>query len=220
MIPVLWFTLQSDFLALYRVCVLSVFNAVGWISQDYQKRHISIYCIVGKHKNCHLTCMPGGIFLNPVSTLFSLFIMFTILTNCFFMAMSEPAPWTKYLEWVHTLLNKAAATPADCGIPCSNVLMCDFAWVCCVVSGVWRISGPVSIRCMRNENRHFKSRNTVMCLMWKTPASCRPLWVEGTFSTQNATGTEKRISICSVKIDLMDCTFTLRRSALTLLSPK
>uniref|UniRef100_A0A3Q3JN53 Sodium channel protein n=1 Tax=Monopterus albus TaxID=43700 RepID=A0A3Q3JN53_MONAL len=25
-----------------------------------------------------------------------LFIMFTILTNCFFMAMSDPAPWTKY----------------------------------------------------------------------------------------------------------------------------
>uniref|UniRef100_A0A665XEI7 Sodium channel protein n=1 Tax=Echeneis naucrates TaxID=173247 RepID=A0A665XEI7_ECHNA len=31
-----------------------------------------------------------------------LFIMFTILTNCFFMAMSDPAPWTKYLEYTFT----------------------------------------------------------------------------------------------------------------------
>ncbi|KAL0966557.1 hypothetical protein UPYG_G00296740 [Umbra pygmaea] len=30
------------------------------------------------------------------------FIMFTILTNCFFMAMSDPAPWTKYLEYTFT----------------------------------------------------------------------------------------------------------------------
>ncbi|KAJ8011470.1 hypothetical protein DPEC_G00058550 [Dallia pectoralis] len=28
--------------------------------------------------------------------------MFTILTNCFFMAMSDPAPWTKYLEYTFT----------------------------------------------------------------------------------------------------------------------
>ncbi|XP_067384978.1 sodium channel protein type 2 subunit alpha-like isoform X1 [Channa argus] len=37
-----------------------------------------------------------------VHALFSLFIMFTILTNCFFMAMSDPAPWTKYLEYTFT----------------------------------------------------------------------------------------------------------------------
>uniref|UniRef100_UPI0037E891E9 sodium channel protein type 2 subunit alpha-like n=1 Tax=Semicossyphus pulcher TaxID=241346 RepID=UPI0037E891E9 len=37
-----------------------------------------------------------------VHSLFSLFIMFTILTNCFFMAMSDPAPWTKYLEYTFT----------------------------------------------------------------------------------------------------------------------
>ncbi|CAJ1071602.1 sodium channel protein type 4 subunit alpha-like [Xyrichtys novacula] len=42
------------------------------------------------------------IFLNLCPTLFSLFIMFTILTNCFFMAMSDPAPWTKYLEYTFT----------------------------------------------------------------------------------------------------------------------
>uniref|UniRef100_A0A8C9Z3W8 Sodium channel protein n=1 Tax=Sander lucioperca TaxID=283035 RepID=A0A8C9Z3W8_SANLU len=42
------------------------------------------------------------IFLNLFSTLFSLFIMFTILTNCFFMAMSDPGPWTKYLEYTFT----------------------------------------------------------------------------------------------------------------------
>uniref|UniRef100_A0A3B4T754 Sodium channel protein n=1 Tax=Seriola dumerili TaxID=41447 RepID=A0A3B4T754_SERDU len=43
-------------------------------------------------------------FLNFFSTLFSLFIMFTILTNCFFMAMSDPAPWTKYLEYTFTAI--------------------------------------------------------------------------------------------------------------------
>ncbi|XP_058488891.1 sodium channel protein type 4 subunit alpha B-like [Solea solea] len=39
-----------------------------------------------------------------VHSLFSLFIMFTILTNCFFMAMSDPAPWTKYLESTFTAI--------------------------------------------------------------------------------------------------------------------
>ncbi|KAM4605975.1 sodium channel, voltage gated, type V-like, alpha b [Polymixia lowei] len=37
-----------------------------------------------------------------VYTLFSLFIMCTILTNCCFMAMSEPAYWAKYLEYTFT----------------------------------------------------------------------------------------------------------------------
>ncbi|XP_008286722.1 sodium channel protein type 4 subunit alpha-like [Stegastes partitus] len=37
-----------------------------------------------------------------VHALFSYFIMFTILTNCFFMAMSDPPPWTKYLEYTFT----------------------------------------------------------------------------------------------------------------------
>uniref|UniRef100_A0A3B1K584 Sodium channel protein n=1 Tax=Astyanax mexicanus TaxID=7994 RepID=A0A3B1K584_ASTMX len=41
------------------------------------------------------------IFLN-CDTLFSLFIMCTILTNCCFMAMSEPAPWAKYVEYTFT----------------------------------------------------------------------------------------------------------------------
>ncbi|XP_069367023.1 sodium channel protein type 2 subunit alpha-like [Paralichthys olivaceus] len=39
-----------------------------------------------------------------VHSLFSLFIMFTILTNCCFMAMSDPAPWTKYLEYTFTAI--------------------------------------------------------------------------------------------------------------------
>lgn len=47
-----------------------------------------------------LTVHQETFFLNSV-TLFSLFIMCTILTNCCFMAMSEPAYWAKYLEWVH-----------------------------------------------------------------------------------------------------------------------
>ncbi|XP_029970336.1 sodium channel protein type 4 subunit alpha B-like isoform X2 [Salarias fasciatus] len=37
-----------------------------------------------------------------VHALFSYFIMFTILTNCFFMAMSDPPQWTKYLEYTFT----------------------------------------------------------------------------------------------------------------------
>ncbi|XP_029109347.1 sodium channel protein type 4 subunit alpha-like [Scleropages formosus] len=37
-----------------------------------------------------------------VHSLFSLFIMCTILTNCCFMAMSEPAQWAKYLEYTFT----------------------------------------------------------------------------------------------------------------------
>uniref|UniRef100_A0A8C2BIQ0 Sodium channel protein n=1 Tax=Cyprinus carpio TaxID=7962 RepID=A0A8C2BIQ0_CYPCA len=36
------------------------------------------------------------------ATLFSLFIMCTILTNCCFMAMSEPAQWAKYVEYTFT----------------------------------------------------------------------------------------------------------------------
>ncbi|XP_049334791.1 sodium channel, voltage gated, type XII, alpha a isoform X2 [Astyanax mexicanus] len=37
-----------------------------------------------------------------VHSLFSFFIMCTILTNCCFMAMSDPAHWTKYLEYTFT----------------------------------------------------------------------------------------------------------------------
>nr|XP_055057417.1 sodium channel, voltage gated, type XII, alpha a [Misgurnus anguillicaudatus] len=37
-----------------------------------------------------------------VHSLFSLFIMCTILTNCCFMAMSDPPQWTKYLEYTFT----------------------------------------------------------------------------------------------------------------------
>ncbi|XP_028825376.1 sodium channel, voltage gated, type V-like, alpha b isoform X1 [Denticeps clupeoides] len=37
-----------------------------------------------------------------VHSLFSFIIMCTILTNCFFMAMSEPAQWAKYLEYTFT----------------------------------------------------------------------------------------------------------------------
>ncbi|XP_069760955.1 sodium channel protein type 4 subunit alpha A [Narcine bancroftii] len=37
-----------------------------------------------------------------IHSLFSLFIMFTILTNCVFMTMSDPAPWTKNVEYTFT----------------------------------------------------------------------------------------------------------------------
>uniref|UniRef100_A0AAZ3RB99 Sodium channel protein n=1 Tax=Oncorhynchus tshawytscha TaxID=74940 RepID=A0AAZ3RB99_ONCTS len=38
----------------------------------------------------------------PLRMVCLLFIMCTILTNCCFMAMSDPAPWTKYLEYTFT----------------------------------------------------------------------------------------------------------------------
>ncbi|XP_078079937.1 sodium channel protein type 4 subunit alpha-like [Mustelus asterias] len=37
-----------------------------------------------------------------IHSLFSLFIMFTILANCVFMTMSDPAPWTKNVEYAFT----------------------------------------------------------------------------------------------------------------------
>ncbi|XP_059811670.1 sodium channel protein type 4 subunit alpha A [Hypanus sabinus] len=37
-----------------------------------------------------------------IHSLFSLFIMFTILTNCVFMTMSDPEPWTKNVEYTFT----------------------------------------------------------------------------------------------------------------------
>ncbi|KAE8575241.1 hypothetical protein XENTR_v10003777 [Xenopus tropicalis] len=37
-----------------------------------------------------------------IHSLFSLFIMFTILTNCVFMTMSDPPPWSKNVEYTFT----------------------------------------------------------------------------------------------------------------------
>ncbi|XP_078251207.1 sodium channel protein type 3 subunit alpha-like [Rhinoraja longicauda] len=37
-----------------------------------------------------------------IHSLFSLFIMFTILANCIFMTIKEPAPWTKNVEYTFT----------------------------------------------------------------------------------------------------------------------
>uniref|UniRef100_A0A7N4PJ42 Sodium channel protein n=1 Tax=Sarcophilus harrisii TaxID=9305 RepID=A0A7N4PJ42_SARHA len=39
-----------------------------------------------------------------VHSLFSMFIMCTILTNCVFMAQHEPPPWTKYVEYTFTAI--------------------------------------------------------------------------------------------------------------------
>ncbi|KAF7236564.1 Sodium channel protein type 4 subunit alpha [Varanus komodoensis] len=41
-------------------------------------------------------------FLDLLFKLFSMFIMITILTNCFFMTMSDPPPWTKNVEYTFT----------------------------------------------------------------------------------------------------------------------
>lgn len=37
-------------------------------------------------------------FLDPPPTIFSMFIMITILTNCVFMTMSNPPSWSKDVE--------------------------------------------------------------------------------------------------------------------------
>uniref|UniRef100_A0A4W4HP60 Sodium channel protein n=1 Tax=Electrophorus electricus TaxID=8005 RepID=A0A4W4HP60_ELEEL len=50
---------------------------------------------------CWYDFLNVHVFLN-CATLFSLFIMCTILTNCCFMAMSEPAQWAKYVEYTFT----------------------------------------------------------------------------------------------------------------------
>ncbi|GCB60535.1 hypothetical protein scyTo_0009190, partial [Scyliorhinus torazame] len=42
------------------------------------------------------------IVINKGNAIFSLFIMFTILANCVFMTMSDPAPWTKNVEYAFT----------------------------------------------------------------------------------------------------------------------
>uniref|UniRef100_A0A4W3HQN7 Sodium channel protein n=1 Tax=Callorhinchus milii TaxID=7868 RepID=A0A4W3HQN7_CALMI len=42
------------------------------------------------------------VFPLTVSNLFSFFIMITILTNCIFMTMSNPEPWTKNVEYTFT----------------------------------------------------------------------------------------------------------------------
>ncbi|XP_078017902.1 sodium channel protein type 4 subunit alpha B isoform X2 [Epinephelus lanceolatus] len=45
-----------------------------------------------------------------VHSLFSLFIMVTILTNCVFMTMSDPPPWSKTVEYVFTFIYTFEAT--------------------------------------------------------------------------------------------------------------
>uniref|UniRef100_A0A8C4Q8Z9 Sodium channel protein n=1 Tax=Eptatretus burgeri TaxID=7764 RepID=A0A8C4Q8Z9_EPTBU len=42
------------------------------------------------------------LFLTRKNTLFSLFIMFTILANCAFMTMNNPPPWSKNVEYAFT----------------------------------------------------------------------------------------------------------------------
>lgn len=163
--------------------------------------------IVGKHK--HSTSTPGGSFLNPFSRLFSLFIMFTILTNCFFMAMSDPAPWTKYLEWVPTVVNNSPLW--------DSVLMCNFAWVCCFISGVWRISGRVSIWCMCPAGPDDESMTEWETVSWHPEildvvygTRCHRQWVKGALSMQHATGIEKELRSALSQFGLMQFSVEVR----------
>uniref|UniRef100_UPI0037E71A3F sodium channel protein type 4 subunit alpha B n=1 Tax=Semicossyphus pulcher TaxID=241346 RepID=UPI0037E71A3F len=45
-----------------------------------------------------------------IHSLFSMFIMVTILTNCAFMTMSDPPPWSKTVEYVFTIIYTFEAT--------------------------------------------------------------------------------------------------------------
>uniref|UniRef100_A0A671YAC1 Sodium channel protein n=1 Tax=Sparus aurata TaxID=8175 RepID=A0A671YAC1_SPAAU len=49
-----------------------------------------------------LTCCCTVVFLDCVSTMFSMLIMFTILTNCAFMTLSNPPEWAKNVEYTFT----------------------------------------------------------------------------------------------------------------------
>lgn len=54
---------------------------------------------LGRRPSVHLPSPPAlSLSLTFPSTLFSMFIMITILTNCVFMTMSEPPPWSKNVE--------------------------------------------------------------------------------------------------------------------------
>lgn len=44
------------------------------------------------------TLKCSTVFLDFVPTLFSMLIMFTILTNCAFMTLSNPPEWAKNVE--------------------------------------------------------------------------------------------------------------------------
>uniref|UniRef100_A0A3B3TNE5 Sodium channel protein n=1 Tax=Poecilia latipinna TaxID=48699 RepID=A0A3B3TNE5_9TELE len=62
--------------------------------------------ICARHKSLKTYCF---VFLKT-KTLFSLFIMVTILTNCVFMTMSDPPPWSKTVEYVFTGIYTFEAT--------------------------------------------------------------------------------------------------------------
>uniref|UniRef100_A0A8C8J8E4 Sodium channel protein n=1 Tax=Oncorhynchus tshawytscha TaxID=74940 RepID=A0A8C8J8E4_ONCTS len=52
--------------------------------------------------NIELTRLDSSVSLTTASTLFSMVIMFTILTNCAFMTLSQPPDWAKNIEYTFT----------------------------------------------------------------------------------------------------------------------
>uniref|UniRef100_A0A3Q3GSR6 Sodium channel protein n=1 Tax=Kryptolebias marmoratus TaxID=37003 RepID=A0A3Q3GSR6_KRYMA len=60
------------------------------------------FIVLNKGKAIFRFSATSALYIFTFFTLFSYFIMFTILTNCFFMAMSDPPTWTKYLEYTFT----------------------------------------------------------------------------------------------------------------------
>ncbi|KAM7390033.1 hypothetical protein PAMA_008280 [Pampus argenteus] len=92
---------QETFIVLNKGKAIFRFSATSALyifSPFHPIRRIAIKVLVHSYPSTVCVLM---MILNLL-TLFSLFIMCTILTNCCFMAMSEPAYWAKYVEYTFT----------------------------------------------------------------------------------------------------------------------
>uniref|UniRef100_A0A8C7IJ48 Sodium channel protein n=1 Tax=Oncorhynchus kisutch TaxID=8019 RepID=A0A8C7IJ48_ONCKI len=81
---------QKTFIVLNRGKAIFRFNATPALY------HMS--CV----SNIELTRLDSSVSLTTASTLFSMVIMFTILTNCAFMTLSQPPDWAKNIEYTFT----------------------------------------------------------------------------------------------------------------------
>uniref|UniRef100_A0A3Q3GSK8 Sodium channel protein n=1 Tax=Labrus bergylta TaxID=56723 RepID=A0A3Q3GSK8_9LABR len=59
---------------------------------------------------CYLLTPCFNYYVLKIKTLFSMFIMVTILANCAFMTLSDPPPWSKTVEYVFTFIYTFEAT--------------------------------------------------------------------------------------------------------------
>uniref|UniRef100_A0A8C6MEC9 Sodium channel protein n=1 Tax=Nothobranchius furzeri TaxID=105023 RepID=A0A8C6MEC9_NOTFU len=85
-------------------------TAVEELDPFYQSQ--KTFIVLGKGNVIYrFNAEPACYLLSPFTkTLFSLFIMVTILTNCVFMTMSDPPAWSKTVEYVFTAIYTFEAT--------------------------------------------------------------------------------------------------------------